>query len=622
MTGRIATSLACITLTMGAWALPATPAAAAQVFTVTRTDDPSPGTCTPSDCSLREAILAATDGDTIDLPASGYFLSSGQLVIQHGVTITATGARGATVHGNGQTRIVEIKAGAVTLNQVSADAGVATVDGDNKLRGGGIRVDAGASLKMRGGAVENNDAPTVSMAADLGGGLYNAGTVTLVNVLVTNNTNSEGFGGGIYTDTTGTTYLNASVVEDNTSTVAGGGIANDGTTEITGSLIDKNNGGDGGGVYTEFFGATATTEITDSTVTGNTATLLGGGLRVLSATVEIDRSTISGNEAGDDGGGIAAKGVAMAPATVTLDSSILAGNIDDTTSAGGGSDGNFPDCEDETGGSFNSEGYNLVGDNADCLPAGHPGDQLGTGASPIDPKLDPPAFNGGPMTTMLTQALQPSSPAVDKGDPAGCTAFSDQRGVPRSLGAPCDIGAYELVRCDGVIVNRVGTSGNDSSSEPTLTPAAGRSGILGLGGNDTLAGGPGRVAICGGSGRDTLTGTAAGDVLDGGPGNDRLIGAAGNDKLIGGTGSDTLIGGRGNDVLLGDAGNDTLVGGTGNDTLVGGPGSDSLSGGSGNDVLRGGSGRDVLRGGPGKDKCSGGPGRDTLTHCGTAAHPA
>ena len=66
-----------------------------------------------------------------------------------------------------------------------------------------------------------------------------------------------------------------------------------------------------------------------------------------------------------------------------------------------------------------------------------------------DPKLGPLQNNGGPTQTM---ALLAGSPAIDTGNPAGCTdgkghlLITDQRGLPRpdtedSHG--CDMGAYE-----------------------------------------------------------------------------------------------------------------------------------------------------------------------------------
>ena len=56
-----------------------------------------------------------------------------------------------------------------------------------------------------------------------------------------------------------------------------------------------------------------------------------------------------------------------------------------------------------------------------------------------DPRLAPLADNGGPTKTM---ALLEDSPAVDTGSLTDCPA-TDQRGVPRPVGARCDIGAFE-----------------------------------------------------------------------------------------------------------------------------------------------------------------------------------
>lgn len=51
---------AIFTLALVALVLPAAPAAA-DTFVVNRTDDPAPDGCDPTDCSLREAIIAAND---------------------------------------------------------------------------------------------------------------------------------------------------------------------------------------------------------------------------------------------------------------------------------------------------------------------------------------------------------------------------------------------------------------------------------------------------------------------------------------------------------------------------------------------------------------------------------
>ena len=91
----------------------------------------------------------------------------------------------------------------------------------------------------------------------------------------------------------------------------------------------------------------------------------------------------------------------------------------------------------QVAGGLQSTGYNIIGNNADAVINSQPTDQIGTPAAPIDPLLGPLADNGGPT---LTHALQPGSPAINRGDPAAPP--QDQRGYGR-LGVP-DVGAFEF----------------------------------------------------------------------------------------------------------------------------------------------------------------------------------
>jgi len=96
-------------------------------------------------------------------------------------------------------------------------------------------------------------------------------------------------------------------------------------------------------------------------------------------------------------------------------------------------------------GSITSGGYNL--DNNSTCSLGGTGDQSG-----VDPMLGQLLDNGGPTKT---HALNYGSPAIDAGNPAGCTddvgspILTDQRGIARSIDgdadgtARCDIGAFE-----------------------------------------------------------------------------------------------------------------------------------------------------------------------------------
>src|SRR5438552_2241630 len=77
----------------------------AACFAVTRTDDAERGTCSPGDCSLREAIEAANaltmEASTITLPAGTYVLSIAQrLSMTADITITGAGSATTIVDGN------------------------------------------------------------------------------------------------------------------------------------------------------------------------------------------------------------------------------------------------------------------------------------------------------------------------------------------------------------------------------------------------------------------------------------------------------------------------------------------------------------------------------------------
>ena len=228
-----------------------------------------------------------------------------------------------------------------------------------------------------------------------GGGIFNRGTLTVTNSTVSGNS-ARGMPG------------------------RGGGIFNLGTLTVTNSTVTGNIVGGafglgyGGGIENQ-----GTAAVNNSTVTGNTAAR-GGGIANLQGSVTINNSTVSGNSVhfADDGGGI--YGTAR-PSRTALWRTIRAG-----TAAGG----------------VTSNGYNLSSDGTCNFH--NTGDLNNT-----DPKLGPLQNNGGPTQT---QALLDGSPAIDAGNPSGCTdgnghlLTTDQRGMPRpdheDTGG-CDMGAYE-----------------------------------------------------------------------------------------------------------------------------------------------------------------------------------
>ena len=89
---------------------------------------------------------------------------------------------------------------------------------------------------------------------------------------------------------------------------------------------------------------------------------------------------------------------------------------------------------------FNSGGNCQVTMTLSSANLEFPGTTCGGASVQADPKILPPANNGGPT---LTSALRAGSPAIDTGDNAGCPS-TDQRGAHRLVDAHCDIGAFEF----------------------------------------------------------------------------------------------------------------------------------------------------------------------------------
>jgi hypothetical protein len=182
-------------------------------------------------------------------------------------------------------------------------------------------------------------------------------------------------------------------------------------------------------------------------VSGNGAGGNGGGIAAGQSTVTLTNSTLSGNTSTGVGGGIG-----VGSGTASVKNTIIAGNTGAASA---------PDLAHT--GSFTSQGYNLIGkvDGSQGFTNNVNNDQVGTSATPLDPKLGPLQNNGGPT---FTQALLTGSPAIDKGaaatDPAtGSPITTDQRGLTRPLDDPS-------------IPNASGGNGSDIGSfeEQTLIP--------------------------------------------------------------------------------------------------------------------------------------------------------
>ena len=550
-------------LTLAVATPPPASARAGTTYVVTRTDDPADTNACDSDCSLREAVIAANSdaaADTIVLHSGSTYLLSvvgpggdqqGDLDITHSVDFVVTGgSSNATIDGNGLTtgdRVLQIVAGETQLHGVDVANGVAPSDGGSPAHhlGGGIAVNPAAALDIYDAHVFGNTATTGT--ADAGGGIYNnGGRVFLSHVLMSENT-VVGFGGGIETVGTfaQTTILNSKLVRNEASF---GGALDDsgGITAVENSQLGSNDAGSGGAIYGGFEG-NGQTSLINVTANDNTAGGSGAVIRLIGGTAYVHNSTLSNNRSTDGALSADMPFTVDVPPDITIGDSIVAGNHDTDTS-----DGNHPDCANPSGGHLHSLGYNLIGISDGCGIIKTTGDQFGSGLVPIDPGLDGtnPGANGGPQ---LTYALLSSSPAKDAGDPAtddGCEPV-DARGIHRDLGGRCDIGAYELVTCGSMTVDIVGTNGADPGTFNDEA-SGGSDAFAGQGGNDAFNGGGGNDAACGGAGADLLRGGGGKDELFGGPGDDVLKGGAGDDHIVGGPGKhDVCVGGPGHDTAKG-----------------------------------------------------------------------
>ncbi|MDX2816968.1 hypothetical protein PV410_31265 [Streptomyces sp. PA03-5A] len=158
---------------------------------------------------------------------------------------------------------------------------------------------AGSTVTVTGAVRVRLD--TLTITNGTGSGIRNnGGTLDLTGSTVEHNT--AGPGGGIYNDVNGTVTLTGSTVRDNTSH-SGGGIINFGTVRLTGSTVEHNTSTiDGGGIYNNFNG---TATLTGSTVRHNTAARAGGGIyNIFNSRVTLTSSTVGGNTTGTVGGGI------------------------------------------------------------------------------------------------------------------------------------------------------------------------------------------------------------------------------------------------------------------------------------------------------------------------------
>ena len=136
--------------------------------TVTNLNDSGAG-------SLRQAIIDASPGDTIDFGMTGTItLTSGALTVDKNLTITGPTSGSLTIDGNAASEVFTIQSG--TVVEVS---NLTITNGRNSAGGGVVNI---GTLTLRNVTLTGNDA-----FAGEGGAILNVGTLTAINSTISGN---------------------------------------------------------------------------------------------------------------------------------------------------------------------------------------------------------------------------------------------------------------------------------------------------------------------------------------------------------------------------------------------------------------------------------------------------
>jgi hypothetical protein len=417
---------------------------------------------------LRQAIANARHGASITFAPglSGATITqrATQLTISKNLTIDASALDlPVTINANGVNtshRVLQVTLGAtVILDSLNLTGGKTAdaIDGNDSDDGGGVH-NAG-TMTIRNATISGNatglgapfenivpgwdpldpDSPQPVFTfgnSGRGGGIYNTGTLTLQNTTVTGNSTSpgqeplggsSGDGAGIWNS--GTLVIEQCTISDNQPGVgagSGGGFYNRGSLLIENSSVINNSAGNG---KSGFLGVGL----------GGDG---GGGINTGDLTLR--NVTISGNTTGLGGGTTSDPGASGGggsgggwhnSGTLTVENSTITNNAPADGGDGGGilnTSSGILTLENSivAGNSFT----NVRNDNGNLRMVS---DNLISG----DPMLAPLGFYGGPTQT---RPPLPGSPALDSGSPTANTPATDQRGSPRITGEGLDIGSCEL----------------------------------------------------------------------------------------------------------------------------------------------------------------------------------
>lgn len=305
---------------------------------------------TPGDaaCTLQEAInnanantdttsgdcVAGTYDDTVTFAVAGTIMLTSALpsiTDIAGLRLVGLGSNSLVLDGGNAVQVLDVAGGAsLVLDGLTVADGFAP-------DGGGI-YNAG-SLTVVNATFSNNVAGRPDYSGCRGGAIFNEGTLAISNSTLSDNVSGlagyPGYGGAIYNS--GDVVISDSTLSENMNAGthgAGGAIFNTSRLVINRSVLSQNLGGNGGAINNSPLGGSdpdaVEATIVDSTLSNNYAHFYNGGAIANGGTLTLSNSTLSGNYTGEgDGGAIVNSG------TLSVDRSTFSGNTVNQGSVGG-----------------------------------------------------------------------------------------------------------------------------------------------------------------------------------------------------------------------------------------------------------------------------------------------
>jgi len=304
-------------------------ACATEILVTTEIDGNDP--CTESSCTLRAAVIKAntTPGsDVIKVPAGQYRFgllgtgeddaNRGDLDITDNVRIEGEDKSTTVVNAFEIDRVFDIFTGFAEIRNL-------TIRNGRERIGAGIRISGDSDLLLQNLVIEKS----VATNEGLGGGIANAGTLVVIDSMVTENFARDG--GGIYLADDSHATFGSSFVVENVASFAGGGVfVRPGAKLLVqfGAIGNNNSDGFGGGISNfgilradsakfannraEYGGGVSNSgdgdvHLSNVTLVQNVATNTGGAIDSHGNRLLVEKCTISGNTA-ERAGGIVMRG--------------------------------------------------------------------------------------------------------------------------------------------------------------------------------------------------------------------------------------------------------------------------------------------------------------------------